>query len=206
MLYAHKTRDRASSMSTGSSGKSTPDFADKAAETIQRNFRGFKDRLKVREKAAFNIINLIEYAEEQDHLNLNKFFVRWIELIKNKSNDEVTRYISTSIQDDMSQLNEADIKIEADYKGVHLSPEFNEADFVKLLESFRASQTLHTRYALLIVNRAIEYLKKLDNVNEISVLEEEKQMAIAEQGEFMTEVYLGLFVLTSYNSKFQTAF
>jgi serine/threonine-protein phosphatase with EF-hand domain len=171
-------------MSAGSSsGKSTPDFADKAAETIQRNFRGFKDRLKVREKAAFNIVNLIEYAEEQDHLNLNKFFVRWIELIKKKSNDEVTKYISSSIQDDMSQLNEADIKIEADYKGIHLSPEFNEADFVKLLESFHTSQTLHTRYALLILNRAIEYMQRLENVNEISVLEDERLRLNAEMSE-----------------------
>ena len=62
-------------------------------------FRGFKDRLKVREKAAFNINQLIEYAEEQDHLNLNKFFMRWIKLIKNTNSDDVTRYVSASMQD-----------------------------------------------------------------------------------------------------------
>ena len=170
-------------MSAGNSGKSTPDFADKAAETIQRNFRGFKDRLKVREKAAFNIVNLIEYAEEQDHLNLNKFFVRWIELIKNKSNEEVTKYISTSIQDDQSQLSESDIKIETDYKGVHLSEEFNETDFVKLLDSFHTGQTLHTKYSLLILNKAIEYLKTIPNVNEISVLDDERQKLSVELNE-----------------------
>lgn len=165
-----------------SSGKSTPDFADKAAETIQRNFRGFKDRLKVRERAAFNIVNLIEYAEEQDHLNLNKFFVRWIEMIKNKSCDEVTRYISTSIQEDHAHINESDIKIEPTYRGVHLSDVFNEDDFVKLLDSFRQGETLHTRYALLILNKAIEHLKQLPNINEISVLEEQKRKLSAEEG------------------------
>ena len=70
-----------------------------------------KDRLKAREQAAFNISQLIEYAEEQDHLNLNKFFLRWIELIKNTSSEEVTKYIHNTIADDQSQLNEADIKI-----------------------------------------------------------------------------------------------
>lgn len=95
-------------MSRRSSGASTPtlEFADRAAETIQRNFRGFKDRLKAREKAAFNINTLIEYAEEQDHLNLNKFFIRWIKLIKNTDNEQVTQYVSSSIQDDQSQYNE----------------------------------------------------------------------------------------------------
>jgi hypothetical protein len=59
---------------TNSSSCNSPqlDFADKAAQTIQKNFRGFKERLKVREKAAFNITQLIEYSEEQDHLHLNK--------------------------------------------------------------------------------------------------------------------------------------
>jgi hypothetical protein len=165
------------------SGTTTPDFADKAAETIQRNFRGFKDRLKVRERAAFNINNLIEFAEEQDHLNLNKFFIRWIELIKNKSEQEVNRYISKSIQDDHSKLNENDIKIEPTYKGPHLSEEFNETDFVKLLEAFHNNETLHTRYALLILNKAIDYLKTLPNINEINCLEEDKQNLCNELGD-----------------------
>ena len=46
---------------------------EEAASTIQKHFRGFNDRLKVKEKAVFNINQLIEYSEEQDHLNLNRF-------------------------------------------------------------------------------------------------------------------------------------
>lgn len=161
-------------MSARSSGASTPlDFADKAAETIQRNFRGFKDRLKAREKAAFNINQLIEYAEEQDHLNLNKFFFRWIKLIKNTNNEEVlTKYVSSSIQEDFNQINENQIKIEANYTGLHLSDSFNEDEFQKLISSFRNNEVLHTRYALLILNKAIEYLKTLPNINEINCLEQ----------------------------------
>lgn len=155
-----------------SSGTSTPVYAEKAAETIQRNFRGFKDRLKVREKAAFNINQLIEYAEEQDHLNLNKFFMRWIKLIKNKSNEEVSNYVSTSIQDDLLKINENDIKIEPNYTGPHISENFNEADFEKLLHSFRNNEILHTRYAIMILNKAISVLEKLPNINEISCLEQ----------------------------------
>jgi hypothetical protein len=70
-----------------------------------------KDRLKAREQAAFNISQLIEYSEEQDHLNLNKFFLRWIKLIKNESTEEVTKYIHNTIADDQSNLIETDIKI-----------------------------------------------------------------------------------------------
>jgi hypothetical protein len=155
-----------------SSGTSTPVYAEKAAETIQRNFRGFKDRLRVREKAAFNINQLIEYAEEQDHLNLNKFFMRWIKLIKNTSNDEVHNYVSTSIQDDLLKINENDIKIEPNYTGPHLSENFNEADFEKLLHSFRNNEILHTRYVIMILNKALSSLEKLPNINEISCLEQ----------------------------------
>ncbi len=129
-------------MSRRSSGASTPslEFADRAAETIQRNFRGFKDRLRAREKAAFNINQLIEYAEEQDHLNLNKFFLRWIKLIKNTDNEKVTQYVSSSIQDDQSQYNEDNIQIEDGYNGPHLSSTFNENDFKTLLHSFKNNE------------------------------------------------------------------
>lgn len=155
------------SNSRSSSRAGTPEQEDRAAETIQRNFRGFKDRLKVREKAAFNVSQLIEYAEEQDHLNLNKFFSRWISLIKNaKSDEEVSKYISHSIQTDpVSSENE--IKIEPDYTGMHLSENFSQEEFERLIESFKRGQTLHTRYALIILNKAIEYLKAQKNVNEI---------------------------------------
>lgn len=160
-------------MSRRSSGANTPtlEFADRAAETIQRNFRGFKDRLKAREKAAFNINQLIEYAEEQDHLNLNKFFMRWIKLIKNTDNEQVTQYVSSSIQDDQSQYNEDNIKIEPSYTGPHLSATFNEADFKKLLYSFKNNEILHTKYVLMILNNAIRCLEKLPNQNEIECLD-----------------------------------
>lgn len=126
--------------------------------------------MKAREHAAFNITQLIEYAEEQDHLNLNKFFLRWIKMIKNTDNEEITKYISTSIHDDQSKLNEANIKIEPDYMGPHLSDTFNEADFEKLLHSFRNNEILHTRYVLMILDKAIDYLSKLENINEIDCI------------------------------------
>lgn len=161
-------------MSSGRSSvaNSPLSFADKAAETIQKNFRGFKDRLKAREKAAFNIQQLIEYSEEQDHLNLNKFFLRWIKLIKHTDNEEMNRYISNSIQDDFMKISETDIKIESNYTGIHLSEEFNQDDFEKLVNSFRNEQILHTRYVIMILNKAIDFLKKRPNVNEINCVED----------------------------------
>ena len=54
---------------------------NQAASTIQKNFRGYKDRLKAREQAAFNINQLIEFSEEQDHLNLNRFKFNRVNLI-----------------------------------------------------------------------------------------------------------------------------
>jgi hypothetical protein len=169
------------SSSGRSSGSATPDFAEKAAETIQRNFRGFKDRLKAREKAAFNISQLIEYSEEQDHLNLNKFFSKWIKLIKNTSSEQVNNYVSQSIKDDLSQVSELDIKIEPNYTGPHLNENFNEADFKKLLHAFRNNEILHTRYVLMILNKAIDYLKRLSNINEISCLDQQQQQQQQQQ-------------------------
>lgn len=145
----------------------TVQLQDRAAETIQRNFRGFKDRLKVRERAAFNISQLIEYAEEQDHLNLNKFFSRWISLIKTaKSERDVSDYVSSSIVSDLVS-SEKDIKIEPDYAGIHLSEKFTQEDFERLINEYKSGNTLHTVYALMIINKAIDYLKTLGNVNEL---------------------------------------
>ena len=185
-----------------SSGASTPVYADKAAETIQRNFRGFKDRLKVREKAAFNINQLIEYAEEQDHLNLNKFFMRWIKLIKNKSNEEVSNYVSTSIQDDLLKMSENDIKIEPNYTGPHLSENFNESDFEKLLHSFRNNEILHTRYAVMILNKAIAHLDKLHNINEISCVEQADPTSSSSNWKFnyIKSLFFVQFILMMFKS------
>jgi serine/threonine-protein phosphatase with EF-hand domain len=164
----------ASRKNSGTSDSSNSFYADKAAETIQRNFRGYKDRLKVREKAAFNIAQLIEYAEEQDHLNLNKFFVRWIQLIKKKSHQEVNQYVSASINDDLSHVTESEIKIESEYDGLHLSSTFNETDFKSLLNSFKNKEILHTRYVVMILNQALDKLSSLPNINELNCLDEQE--------------------------------
>lgn len=99
--------------------------------------------------------------------------MRWIKLIKNTNSDDVTRYVSASIQDDLSQINESDIKIEPNYTGPHISENFNENDFEKLLHSFRNNETLHTRYAVMILNKAIALLQTLPNINEISCIDQQ---------------------------------
>jgi hypothetical protein len=100
--------------------------------------------------------------------------MRWIALIKQKSSEEVMRYVSSSIIDDMSN-DENDIKIESNYAGPHLKDQFNEEDFKKLLSAFHNNNVLHTKYALLIINKAIDHLKKLPNVNEISCTENDQR-------------------------------
>jgi serine/threonine-protein phosphatase with EF-hand domain len=134
---------------------------ENAASTIQKNFRGFQDRLKVREQAAFNISQLIEYSEEQDHLNLNKFFSRWIQLIK--SND-ASKYVQKSEEN----IDESKIKIESDYNGPHLNEIFNQKEFLMLINAFKKNQILHSKYALMILNKGIAVLKHLKNLNDIS--------------------------------------
>jgi serine/threonine-protein phosphatase with EF-hand domain len=137
-----------------------------AASTIQRNFRGFKDRIKVREQAAFNIQQLIEYTEEQDHLNLNKFFKRWITIIKSNKSEDVSKYISSLALDDV-KVKDNLIQVEDDYDGVHLNDTFNEQDFKDLIKSFKSNKILHSKYALLILNKAVGVLKSRSNLNEI---------------------------------------
>lgn len=144
---------------------------ESAASTIQKNYRGFKDRLKAREQAAFNIQNLIEYSEEQDHLNLNKFFSRWIELIKSNKNKDVSKYINQLCNEEI-KIDEAAIKIEADYDGPHIDVNnFNEKDFKQLINAFKNEKILHSKYALTILNKAISVFKKTKNINEINCFE-----------------------------------
>ena len=141
---------------------------DIAASTIQKNFRGFKDRLKVREQAAFNISQLIEYSEEQDHLNLNKFFSRWIQLIKANKNNDVSKHISElNTRDTDEVVDESKIEIESDYKGPRVSDTFSQDEFKDLLKSFKNSDILHAKYALMILNKGSSVLKKLKNLNQI---------------------------------------
>jgi len=140
---------------------------DQAASTIQKNFRGFKDRLKAREQAAFNINQLIEFTEEQDHLNLNRFFARWIKLIKD---NEIQKYISLMEKDD-SNLKESSIQIETNYEGIHLNETFSEDDLHTLIAEFKSNRVLHSKYVLMIVSKAIGVLRKLKNINEINCVE-----------------------------------
>ena len=150
---------------------------ENAASTIQKNFRGFKDRLKVREQAAFNISQLIEYSEEQDHLNLNKFFSRWIQLIKSNKNDDVSKYVSAlNTQSGEENIDESKIKIEADYNGPHLSDTFTQKEFTSLLSSFKKNEILHSKYAIMILNKGINVLKKLKNLNEIHCFDGGKEL------------------------------
>jgi hypothetical protein len=141
---------------------------EEAASTIQKNFRGFKDRLKVREQAAFNINQLIEYSEEQDHLNLNKFFSRWIQLIKSNKNNDVSKHISElNTQGGDENVDESKISIESDYTGPVVSEAFTQSEFKDLLKRFKNNEILHAKYALIILNKGINVLKKLKNLNDI---------------------------------------
>jgi len=98
-------------------------------------------------KALNAIVGITEMEQERDYASLAKFFA-----------DMFVAY-SAKISNVLEPK-----EIEENYTGIHLNEDYNEDDFVKLIESFKVGNMLHAKYAARIIKDASVKLSNLPNI------------------------------------------
>ena len=56
-------------------------------------------------------------------------------------------------------------RIESSYTGMHLSDEYKESDFLRLVDEFQHNRMLHAKYSLQIVSEALKMHKNFPNIS-----------------------------------------
>ncbi|NWZ76075.1 PPE1 phosphatase, partial [Poecile atricapillus] len=139
----------------------------RAAILIQKWYRFTMARLEMRRRYSLSIFQSIEYADEQDQLQLSNFFTFMLDHCthpdsgnnKNKSNVQIV-------------LEKFDVKkkinVPDSYYGPRLSFPLTVEDANALLHAFRNEQLLHARYVLQLLSETRRVLKEMPNITHLS--------------------------------------
>ncbi|XP_066401503.1 serine/threonine-protein phosphatase with EF-hands 1 isoform X2 [Molothrus aeneus] len=129
-------------------------------------------RLEMRRRYSLNIFQSIEYADEQDQLQLSNFFTF---MLDHCTHPDAVSQIFTSpsapqvVDEDLS-LKEFEKKIDVpdSYYGPRLSFPLTVEDANALLHAFRNEQLLHARYVLQLLSETRRVLKEMPNITHLS--------------------------------------
>ncbi|XDA90178.1 hypothetical protein R6Z07F_019759 [Ovis aries] len=138
----------------------------KAALVIQNWYRGYRARLKTRQRYALTIFQSIEYADEQGQLQLSNFFSFMLENythVQEKEPGLVTRLFGSSIQDKDRQDYLELIEIPDSYCGPRLQFPLTFTDIDLLIEAFKQQQILHAYYVLEVLFETKKVLQQMPN-------------------------------------------
>ncbi|KAM7355408.1 retinal degeneration C isoform 2-T4 [Cochliomyia hominivorax] len=151
----------------------------KAALLIQRWYRRHNARMEIRRRYTWSIFTNLEYAGEQDQVELYNFFNALLTHIPNAAAQKIgSRTSSTSSIDqfDSKYSDESDYHEEYDsvsgarYKGPQIKFPLTKKDIDTLIDLFRKkrSNRLHARYVGAILKEAAIKLRTLPNLNTAS--------------------------------------
>ncbi|XP_062371123.1 serine/threonine-protein phosphatase with EF-hands 1 [Cinclus cinclus] len=144
----------------------------RAAILIQKWYRFTMARLEMRRRYSLSIFQSIEYADEQDQLQLSNFFTFMLDHCTHP--DSVSQiFISPSapqVVDEDLCLKEFEKKIDVpdSYYGPRLSFPLTVEDANALLHAFRNEQLLHARYVLQLLSETRRVLKEMPNITHLS--------------------------------------
>ncbi|XP_068956817.1 serine/threonine-protein phosphatase with EF-hands 1 [Petaurus breviceps papuanus] len=146
--------------------------AMKAAVLIQNWYRCYKARLELRRRQALNIFESIEYADEQDQMQLANFFSFMLENYV-KTDKKSSDNLPTLFRNKGSRKSEAEdviraIEVPDTYYGPRLKFPLTFADVVLLIDAFKEKQILHAQYVLQVLIEVRKVLKKLPNIISIT--------------------------------------
>lgn len=110
------------------------------------------------DKLAFEILNSLEYLEERESVTLATIF---------------DSFFRAYADDNKTPVSTSHIDIDQDYNGLKLGENFEEGDFKAMFHDFRNNRPLHAKYAIRIVEEAIEVLKRMPNIREFELKEDE---------------------------------
>ncbi|XP_066170030.1 serine/threonine-protein phosphatase with EF-hands 1 [Sylvia atricapilla] len=144
----------------------------RAAVLIQKWYRFTMARLEMRRRYSLSIFQSIEYADEQDQLQLSNFFTF---MLDHCNHPDTVSQIFTSpsapqVVDEDLCLKEFEKKIAVpdSYYGPRLSFPLTVEDANALLHAFRNEQLLHARYVLQLLSETRRVLKEMPNITHLS--------------------------------------
>uniref|UniRef100_A0A2K5PIL5 Serine/threonine-protein phosphatase with EF-hands 1 n=1 Tax=Cebus imitator TaxID=2715852 RepID=A0A2K5PIL5_CEBIM len=151
------------------SGTGKAPLSLRAVLIIQNWFRGYRARLKARQQYALTIFQSIEYADEQDQIQLCNFFTFMLENYKHIRKEEIElSQLTESKLDMMDKQDYVDlIDVPDSYQGPRLQFPLTCADIDLLLEAFKGKQILHARYVLEVLFETKKLLKQMPNFTQI---------------------------------------
>uniref|UniRef100_A0A8D3D1H0 Serine/threonine-protein phosphatase n=1 Tax=Scophthalmus maximus TaxID=52904 RepID=A0A8D3D1H0_SCOMX len=144
----------------------------KAAVLIQRWYRRYIARLEMRRRYTWNIFQSIEYAGEQDQLQLSSFFSFMLDnftQLNGNGPDLISQLLDPLVDpwlDRETCYNQ--IHVPESYTGPRLSFPLSVSDTSALLSAFKEQQTLHARYALQLLYETKKLLKQMPNIIHLS--------------------------------------
>ncbi|XP_074048798.1 serine/threonine-protein phosphatase with EF-hands 1 isoform X2 [Macrotis lagotis] len=138
----------------------------KAAVLIQKWYRCYKARLELRRLQAMNIFESIEYADEQDQLQLASFFSFMLEHYGHGKNSENLDNIfeGETKQKPNPEVIISMIEVPDSYYGPRLKFPLTFTEVILLIDAFKEKQILHARYVLQILLEAKKVLQQLPNI------------------------------------------
>ncbi|XP_031669315.1 serine/threonine-protein phosphatase with EF-hands 1-like isoform X3 [Oncorhynchus kisutch] len=163
--------------------------AMKAAILIQRWYRRYIARLEMRQRYTWNIFQSIEYAGEQDQLQLSSFFSfmldNFTQLNGNgpgfpeipvgrfqESGGNLISHLLDPVVDPWSDRERQNmyeqITVPESYSGPHLTFPLTVSHTNALLSAFKEQQPLHGRYMLQLLHQTKKLLKQMPNVIHLS--------------------------------------
>ncbi|KAG7467180.1 hypothetical protein MATL_G00150620 [Megalops atlanticus] len=149
-------------------------IAMKAAILIQRWYRRYIARLEMRRRYTWSIFQSIEYAGEQDQLQLSSFFSFMLDNFAhlNGNGPDLSSPLLDPSDDPMSEEGRwaeyEQIEVSDLYNGPRLSFPLSVRDTNALLSAFKEQQTLHARYVLQLLHQTKKFLKQMPNVIHLS--------------------------------------
>ncbi|NXY44147.1 PPE1 phosphatase, partial [Ceuthmochares aereus] len=144
----------------------------RAAILIQNWYRFTMARLEMRRRYSLSIFQSIEYADEQDQLQLSNFFTFMLDYCTHP--DTVSHlFTGPSVSQEVNEglcLTEFEKKIYVpdSYYGPRLSFPLTVEDANALLHAFRNEQLLHARYVLQLLCETRRVLKEMPNITHLS--------------------------------------
>uniref|UniRef100_A0A8C1GMM5 Serine/threonine-protein phosphatase n=1 Tax=Cyprinus carpio TaxID=7962 RepID=A0A8C1GMM5_CYPCA len=149
------------------------EYSIKAAILIQRWYRRYVARLEMRRRYTWNIFQSIEYAGEQDQLQLSSFFSFMLDNFTHMNgNGPGNKYLISHLLDsvvdplteEVRQLKYEQIVVPESYCGPRLSFPLSVTDTNALLSAFKEEQTLHGKYVLQLLYETKKFLKQMPNI------------------------------------------
>uniref|UniRef100_A0A8C4ZA21 Serine/threonine-protein phosphatase n=1 Tax=Gadus morhua TaxID=8049 RepID=A0A8C4ZA21_GADMO len=140
----------------------------KAAILIQGWYRRYMARLEMRRRYTWSIFQSIEYAGEQDQLQLSSFFSFMLDNFTHL-NDLISQLLDPVVDPWLGRETCYElIPVAESYSGPRISFPLSVSHTNSLVNAFKEHQTLHARYALQLLWETKKLLKQMPNIVHMS--------------------------------------